>query len=723
MKAAEATLGAQAALTLDTSGEGVAWLVFDRPDHRLNLLTSAVMTRLDALLATIETEAAAGTIRAVIVRSGKEGTFIAGADINEILEIDTAAAGETAARAGQRIFRRLERLPVPTVAAIDGVCLGGATELILACGHRIASERAETRIGLPEVQLGILPGFGGTTRLPRLIGLKEALPLILGGRPVSVKRAQRMGLVDETVPAAALYERARVMALAAAAEGVAAGRGRRRRARPLLARLLEDSAPGRKILFSRARKQVLAETRGHYPAPLVALDVIARSAGAPLDRAFDIEARALGQLIATPVSKNLVHVFELMDAAKKASPPGARPIARAGVVGAGVMGGGIAQLLAAHEIDVRMKDIRADAITQGLRHARERFESAVRRGRMPRQDIERRMNRIAPTLEYSGFGGLELVVEAVIERMDVKQRVLREVESRVKPGCVLASNTSSLSITAMQAALERPADFCGMHFFNPVHRMPLVEVIRGAQTSDEAIATTFGLALTLGKTPVIVNDGPGFLVNRILAPYLNEAVWLLAEGASINEIDDALLDFGMPMGPFRLLDEIGLDVASHVAQVMYEAFGERMRPAPPLAALSGTDLLGKKGGRGFYSYAGEKQTGPNHDLPSKLGIAASAEREDIARDVIRARTVLVMVNEAARILDDGIVRGPGDVDLGMITGTGFPPFRGGLLRHADSMGITTVLSRLEAFTRAHGQRFEPAPMLRELAANGRGFYT
>lgn len=709
----------QAALTLELPGDGVAWLVFDRPGARVNLLSRDVLARLDVFLGELEALAANGSVRALVVRSGKPGTFIAGADVAEIRRVRSVEEGVAASRDGQRIFRRLELLPIPSVAAVDGVCLGGGTELILACGHRIASDRPETRIGLPEIRLGILPGFGGTTRLPRLIGLKEALPLILTGSPVTARKAQRIGLVDEAVPAPVLYERAESIAREAAASGT---RPNRRRSLP--ARVLDQSAPGRVLLLSQARKQVLAETRGHYPAPLVALDTLARSAGAPLERAFEYEALALGQLIATPVSKNLIHVFELMEAAKKASPRGAaaRTVERVGVLGAGVMGGGIAQLLASRDVAVRLKDIRADAIGHGLRHARTLFDRAVKRGRLKRREAEQHMNRIAPTLDYSGFGNLDLVIEAVVERMDVKKEVLREVESRVRIGCILTTNTSSLPVTEMQSVLRRPQDFCGMHFFNPVHRMPLVEVIRGARTSDEAVATVFSLARTLEKTPVIVNDGPGFLVNRILAPYLNEAGWLLAEGASIESIDGALLDFGMPMGPLRLLDEIGLDVARHAAAVMHGAFGERMRPAPPLDALATTPLLGRKGGRGFHTYENDRETGINQDVYAQLGAAVPPARREVAPEEIRARTILPMINEAARILEEGIVRSAGDVDVGMITGTGFPPFRGGLLRHAESMGLPVVLARLEAFERTHGERFAPARLLRDLVHGGRGFY-
>jgi 3-hydroxyacyl-CoA dehydrogenase/enoyl-CoA hydratase/3-hydroxybutyryl-CoA epimerase len=709
----------RAALTLEVSGDGVAWLVFDRPDSRVNLLTSGVLARLDALLGEIEEGVAAALIRAVVVRSGKDGTFVAGADVNEIAGIRDAAEGEAAAREGQRIFRRLELLAVPTVAAVDGICVGGGTEMILACGHRVASDRPETKIGLPEVRLGILPGFGGTTRLPRLIGLREALGMILTGRNVDARRARRIGLIDEAVHPAILIRVATTVALDAAN-----GRIKRApRAKGIAARLLDRTAPGRTVVLRGARQRVLKETGGHYPAPLTALDVIARSVRAPLDKAFALEARALGRLIVTRISKNLIHVFQLMESAKKAAPAAApAPVLEVFVLGAGVMGGGIAQLAAAKGRAVRLKDIRAEAIGTGLAHAQRVFDRSVAKRRIDAREAVRAMARIAPTLGYAGLGSCDLVIEAVVERMDVKKDVLREAESRSRPGTVLASNTSTLSITEMAGALERPDDFCGMHFFNPVDRMPLVEVIRGRRTSDATAATVFAFARALDKTPVIVKDGPGFLVNRILSPYLNEAGHLLGEGAEVQAVDRVLLDFGMPMGPLRLLDEVGLDVARHAAEVLFAAFGERMRPAPALAALDLTRLLGRKGGRGFYLYEDDRENGVNEEIYETLGAAVPPHRSPVDAEHVRDRTLLAMVNEAARTLEDGIARNAGDVDLAMITGTGFPPFRGGLLRWADSLGTNALLSKLETLEGELGPRFAPAPLLRELAAANRGFY-
>ena len=708
----------QAALTLEKDGDGVAWLVFDDPGSKVNVLSAAVMRRLDDLVGEIEEGIRGGAIRAVVIRSGKDGHFIAGADVDEIVAITDVAEATGKAAAGQRVFQRVHELSVPTVAAIDGSCLGGGTELALACDIRLASDREETKIGLPEVRLGIIPGFGGTTRLPRLIGLMAASDLILTGRTVDARKAQRLGLVHERMHPGVLVSRAKAVALEAAngtAPSPAGGPGR-------MARLAEATPLGRRFILSQARRQVLKETKGHYPAPLKAIEVMREAAGKPLERALALEAEAIGELIVTDVSKNLIHVFHLMEDAKKAAPAaGGREVRRVAVLGAGVMGGGIAQLLAFRGIGVRLKDINREALSTGLRHAREQFEKLVKRRKLRSREAEDRMNAIAPSLDYSGFGTIDLVIEAVVERLDVKKAVLREAEAAVGDA-ILTTNTSSLSVTEMQRVLERPERFAGMHFFNPVHRMPLVEVIRGEDSSDEAVATVFALARKLDKTPIIVKDGPGFVVNRVLTPYLNEAGYLLAEGGSIAEIDAALVAFGMPMGPLRLLDEVGLDIARHAGQTMHEAFGDRLAPSRALKALEGTDRLGRKNGLGFYVYEDGRERHPDPTIYEELGAIPGAERQQIPERVIQDRCILPMVNEAARILEEGIARSPGDIDLAMITGTGFPPFRGGLLRYADDVGLREILAKLESFQRELGVRFEPAPLLRRKAESGEGFY-
>ncbi|HEX6587924.1 MAG TPA: 3-hydroxyacyl-CoA dehydrogenase NAD-binding domain-containing protein [Longimicrobiales bacterium] len=688
---------------------GRAEVVFDNPGGKAVVLTSSVLLRLDEILGEIEKLAAAGTVDSVIFRSAKDGMFVAGVNVDEIAGVTDRAEAREKARLGQQLFHRISRLPVPSVAAIDGTCLGGGTELALACTWRIASDRPETKIGLPEVRLGIIPGFGGTTRLPRLVGLPAALDMILTGKTLDARRAQKIGLIDERMHPAVLLRRARELAAEAA--------GGRRPERDLSLQNRVMSGVARGLVLKKAREGVMKETRGAYPAPLRALEVVDAGLALSVERQLEIEADAVADLIISDVSKNLIHVFHLMEDAKKAA-PSATPndIERVGVLGAGVMGGGIAQLLADKGIAVRLKDIQTNALGLGLRHARQLFDKSVKRKRMQKRDAEQAMNRIAPTLEYSGFGALDLVIEAVVERMEVKQNVLREVETKVPDDCVLTSNTSSLSITKMGSALSRPDRFAGMHFFNPVHRMPLVEVIRGERSSDQAIATVFALARDLGKTPIIVQDGPGFLVNRLLAPYLNEAGWLLSEGASIEQVDRVMVEFGMPMGPFRLLDEVGLDVARHAAETMHGAFGERFRSSPGLAALASIERLGRKGGSGFYRYEEDRDTGVDESIYAELGDSIPRERREIDDDAIRRRLLYVMVNEAARVLEDGIVRGPGDVDLGMITGTGFPPFRGGLLRWADTVGVANIRAQLEQWRSELGERFAPAPSLSQRAS-------
>jgi 3-hydroxyacyl-CoA dehydrogenase/enoyl-CoA hydratase/3-hydroxybutyryl-CoA epimerase len=709
----------QAALTLEYGSDGVASLVFDNPDRKVNILTTPVMERLDALVGEIESAAAEGRARALVVRSGKDGSFFAGADVDEIAGITDPEEGRAKAAQGQAVFERVHALPIPTVAAVDGVCLGGGTELILACDVRIASDRPETRIGLPEIRLGILPGFGGTTRLPRWIGLIAASDIILAGKAVDARKAQKIGLIHERMHPGVLYERAEEIA-----RTMAAGGDPPERNRPgLAARLMEATPLGRSIILKQARKQVMKQTKGQYPAPLKAIEVMQRSAGKSMEKALAIEAKALGELVVTDESKNLIHVFHLMEGAKKAGPDAeARPVERVAVLGAGVMGGGIAQLLSYKGIEVRLKDIDRGALSTGLKHARAMFDKLVKRRKLRQREAEDRMNAISPTLDYAGFATTDLVIEAVVERMNVKKSVLRETEEAVRDDTILTSNTSSLSISEMATALARPENFAGMHFFNPVHRMPLVEIIRGEASSQEAVATVFELTRTLGKTPVIVNDGPGFLVNRVLTPYLNEAGFLLGEGASIAEVDEALLDFGMPMGPFRLLDEVGLDIARHAGETMHEAFGERLAPSPALVGLEDTDRLGRKNEKGFYVYEHGRDQHPDPDIYKELEAIVGEERRQVPAREIVDRCVLPMINEAARILEEGIARSPGDVDLAMITGTGFPPFRGGLLRYADHVGLKTILAKLESFERSHGARYEPAPLLRRKAEAGEGFY-
>jgi 3-hydroxyacyl-CoA dehydrogenase / enoyl-CoA hydratase / 3-hydroxybutyryl-CoA epimerase len=706
--------------TFEIDANAVGWITFDDPERPLNVLSESVMRGFAEALDDARAAGREGRVRVVVIRSGKPDSFIAGADVDAIASIEDPAQAETKIRLGQAIFMDVETMPVPTVAAIHGVCLGGGTELALACRYRILSDSAKTKVGLPEVMLGILPGWGGTTRLPRLVGLQAALDMLLTGKQINPRKAKRIGFADAVVPAD-IFARMIDEFVAGVLDGTTT---RAKPKRGLMTRMLDESYPGRKLVIRTARKKVLAGTGGHYPAPLRILDVLDRNLSKSVERSLEAEARAEAELVVSPVCKNLVHVFHMREAARKVGVGGgeAREVHALGVLGAGVMGGGIAQLAAYKDIRVYMKDIRHDAVTGGLQHAQQLFDKAVKRRKLTRREAAQHMELITGGLEYHGLSNADVVIEAVVERMEVKRAVLAEAEQNVSPECVLATNTSSLSVDTMAEALGRPERFCGMHFFNPVHRMPLVEVIRGADSSDWAVATVYALALRLGKVPVVVGDGPGFLVNRVLGPYLNEAGFLLGDGASIQEVDHAAKKFGMPMGPLRLIDEVGIDVSAHAGASLHDALGARLTPSPVLVALGKTERLGKKGGRGFYLYEKGRQKDVDETVYADLGSAVPAVRKKLTEREIRRRLVVQMINEAARALSEGIVRTAADVDLAMIMGTGFPPFRGGLLRFADSVHPRGILDRARDLSEKYGDRFTPAPLIEELAAADRTFY-
>ncbi len=703
-----------AGLGFDVDHDHVGWLTLDRPDSSVNTLTPALMQELDALLSQLESRIANGQILALVIHSGKEGSFIAGADIEAIAALSTAAEARAASAEGQRIFRRVERLRVPTIAAIDGACMGGGTELVLHCDYRVASDRDSTAIGLPEVRLGILPGFGGTVKLPALVGMQNALGIILSGKAVRPSRARRMGLVDLVVPAARFSTATREFVREVIG-------GRVEKSAPSLGfgqRMLERTGPGRRIMFGAARKQTVVEAGTFYPAPYKAIDVLAGAVGMKADDAYALEAEALGELAVTAESRSLVRVFRLSQSARRALPEDVarlkRPVRKMGVIGAGTMGGAIAELAAARDIPVVLKDIDQEALDSGLRHAGDLLRKAAAAKVFSEEKASLKFALITGTLDYDAMEGADAVVEAVVERMAVKQQVLREAESAA-PEAVLATNTSSLSVDGMASGVERPGSVLGLHFFNPVHKMPLVEVIAGPRTDPGTLATGFGLVLALGKTPVLVADRPGFLVNRLLGPYLNEAGFLLEGGSAVEDIDGALEAFGMPMGPLRLLDEIGFDVARHASRELSAAFGERMQPSGVLDGMIEDGRLGRKNGLGFHRYENGRDGGADPTVDRLFGSGGSPT------DEIGRRCLYVMVNEAAYALEEQVVDGPDPVDLAMVMGTGFPPFRGGLLRWADVEGIRTIHDALSDYADRIGNRFAPAPLLALLAEQNRTF--
>lgn len=687
---------------------GIAWLVLDDPEAKVNTLSSRLIGWFETWLAEVERNRPRG----LVILSGKSTGFVAGADLDELSRLEDASSLASLLSAGHALTRRLERLELPTVAAIHGACLGGGLELALACRFRVASSAAATQLGLPEVQLGLIPGLGGTQRLPRKIGVPQALGLILTGRRLSARQAWKLGLVDEVVAREDL--------------GLAAERfirARARRARPLrvaaanlLARLPGASA----AIYGPARRKVLAETGGHYPAPLAALEVVEKGLAKPLDAALELETERFAQLALSPTAKNLIGLFFLkrtVEAEASSLARGAGPVSRLGVLGGGFMGIGIAQLAAHRGLSVVVKDRDQPSLERGLKQAAELFQPLVRRGRLTVPELRTAMTRLVPTLSARDFAGVDLVVEAVFEDLEVKHQVLRETEAALHPRAVFASNTSTLPIGRIAEASARPERVLGMHFFSPVAKMPLLEVIRHPGSDPEAVSRAVAAGEKLGKTVIVVEDGPGFFTTRVLAPLLNEAAWSLVEGASIEEIDRALKAWGWPVGPLTLLDEVGLDVGRHVQEVLRAAFGERMSPPEALARLLADGRSGRKSGRGFYRYDG----GQKRVDESVYRLLDWQSRPQPAED-IADRCWLAMLNEAARAQAEGILTDPKAIDLAVIFGFGFPPFRGGILREADRRGLGWVVDRLDRLAERYGERLRPAPVLREMATPSKRFH-
>jgi 3-hydroxyacyl-CoA dehydrogenase/enoyl-CoA hydratase/3-hydroxybutyryl-CoA epimerase len=702
------------AFHLNVGRDGLATLTFDAPDRRVNVFDRRVLDELDR---TVDALAERDDVAILVLVSGKETNFIAGADVDLIAGVTDPLEAEAGARFGQRVFASWEALPFPTVAAIRGTTMGGGTELALASTYRVVSDWDGTKIGLPEVKLGILPGWGGCTRLPRLVGIEAALDTILTGRNLRPKKALRMGLADAMVPDAAFLDCVRDFARERIGTKRSGGGGF-----DLKELLLEKNPLGRKLLFDQATKQTVSRTGGNYPAPLRAIEVVRTGVEEGLQAGFNAEARALGELATSRESKCLIHVFRLMEGAKKlegAEGAEARAVKTVGVLGAGVMGGGIAQLAAAEDLPVRMKDIAEPALASGMEHAAKVFRKRVKKRRLTDERMRRKMNLVRPTLDYTGFERVDLVIEAVVEDLGIKQKVFAEVAGHVSDETVLASNTSSLSIDRIGERTPHRERVVGMHFFNPVDKMPLVEVIAGEHTAPWAVETVFQLSKRLGKTPVVVKDGPGFLVNRLLVFTLAEALWLLDEGHRIEDLDRVMKGWGMPMGPIALTDEVGIDVAVKVAHILHDAFGDRLPLPAWLDRVVEDERLGKKNGRGFYRYDKGERGDPDKSVYKLLGLKPKIDDPDPA--LLIDRMALPMVDEAARCLDEGIVRSPEELDLAMIFGTGFPPFRGGLCKYADDRGLDEIVETLDRLAGEVHERYRPSEALQRAAETG-GFY-
>ncbi len=703
-------------------GQSVAVVELDMVGEKVNKFNTALMERLRDVIKELKTS----SYKLVIFKSNKKNIFIAGADIDEINKMNTREQFESAVNQGQKLFSEVEDLPMPTIASVHGACVGGGCEFIMACDYRIASDDRSTKIGLPEIQLGILPGFGGCIRMPRMLGLQASLDIILAGKTVAAVKAEKVGLVDKVCHPAILEEETQKYAEKILTEG---SRKRKKTYKPnsIMDKFLE-SFVGRPVVFSQAYKGVMKQTHGHYPAPLRALRVIKDSYGFnDREKALAIEREGFCDLAVTEESKSLIHVYYLTEMVKKQTGVAntavkAKDVKRLGVLGAGTMGGGIAYIAADKGIDTRMKDLNFEAIGKGIKHARDLWAKLLKQKRITKYEMDQKLSLVSGGLDYSGFGQMDLVIEAIVEDMEIKKKVIAETAKNMKPDAIIATNTSSLSVNEMSVGHPRPEYFAGMHFFNPVHKMPLVEVIRGTKTSDETIATVFECSKKMGKMPVVVKDGPGFLVNRLLLPYMAEAAFLLQEGMSIEQVDKAYVkQFGMPMGPFALMDEVGLDVCVKVLKIFKKAFGARIELADCMTKIETSGRLGKKNGKGFYQYD-EKGYRGEVDQTVYAALGLGAPKNTLTDKECIERGVFAMVNECSlALIEDHIVDTPNEVDLAMIMGTGFPPFRGGLLKYADRIGSQYICDQLEIYGQK-AARLKPATPLKNLAKNNSKFY-
>ena len=704
----------KSAFTLTVRPDNVAVVSIDVPDEKMNTLKAEFGGQVRAILKQIRENK---TLQGVVIISAKSDNFIAGADINMIARCKTAQEAEGLARQGQQVMAELYSLSIPVVAAIHGACLGGGLELALACHARICSDDGRTVLGLPEVQLGLLPGSGGTQRLPRLVGVSTALDMILTGKQLRARQALKAGLVDEVVPQSILLE--------AAAELAHKPRHENRRL-PVRERILAGPL-GRRLLFSMAAKKTAQKTQGNYPATDRILQVIETGLAQGSSSGYEAEARAFGELAMTPQSQALRNIFFASTDIKK--DPGATveagPLRSVGILGGGLMGGGIAYVTAVKgKLPVRIKDINANGINHALKYSWDQLDQKVRRRHLKAAERDSQLALISGGTDYRGFAHRDLVIEAVFEDLTLKQKMVSDVEQYCAPHTIFASNTSSLPIGDIAAMAHHPERVIGLHFFSPVEKMPLVEVIPHASTSEQTIATTVKLAKKQGKTPIVVADKAGFYVNRILAPYIAEAMRILVEGESVEAIDNALVKFGFPVGPIQLLDEVGIDTGTKILPILEAAYGERFSaPASLIQAILNDDRKGRKNGRGFYLYGVKGRKSKKQVDKAVYSLAGMEARRSLySAEQIAERCVMLMLNEAARCMDEGIVRSARDGDIGAVFGIGFPPFLGGPLRYMDSLGAGEVVARLQRLATQYGSRFTPCEALVQRAERGLTFW-
>lgn len=692
----------------------IALLRLDQPGEKVNKLNEELIEAFGEALDRLEQD---DELIGAVIYSGKPDNFIAGADLDMLKAQEKPEDVEQISKTGNELLLRLARSKKPVAAAIHGAALGGGLEVALACHYRVASDHAKTKLGQPEVKLGLLPGGGGTQRLPRLIGIQKALTYMLTGKNIYPHKAKKIGLIDELT-----HQHAVLKAAKKAVQRMYKQGGRKPKdKRSLLEKLLEGNPLGRSIVFSQARKRAAKNTRGNYPAPPRIIDAVEHGYKNGLEAGLELESRYFGELAFTPESKALVELFFAMNAAKKN--PGkdkVREVREIGVLGAGLMGSGITEVSVENDLRVILKDQNVEQAAKGKKTIWDNLSKQVKKHIISEFERDRISSLVHATGSYEGFDRVDLVIEAVFEDLELKKKIVQEVEPRLSDESIFASNTSSLPISKIAEASKHPERVVGMHYFSPVQKMPLMEVIQTDQTADWVTATAREVGTRQGKTVIVVNDGPGFYTTRILAPFMNEALMLLDEGADIRQLDRAMKDFGFPVGPVALLDEVGIDVGAHVTEVMSGLFKERGIEASDKASkLLEAGYKGRKNKKGFYAYDSGKKKEVNEEIYEFFG---GQRRKQMDKEAIQQRMALAMVNEAAWCLQEEILRNPTDGNLGAILGLGFPPFLGGPFHYIDNEGAQVIVDRLRKWEDKLGNRFTPAPMLADYASSGQKFH-
>ncbi|MBF4433832.1 fatty acid oxidation complex subunit alpha FadJ [Vibrio anguillarum] len=698
-------------LTIDE--QNIAWLAIDVPGEKMNTLQAAFAQEMQEVFATLEAQKT--SLKGMVIHSLKPDNFIAGADVRMLNACQSASEAQALAKQGQEMFQTLSDLPFPVVAAIHGPCLGGGLELALACHYRVCSDADITRLGLPEVQLGLLPGSGGTQRLPRLIGLLPSLDLILTGKQLRAKKAKQLGVIDACVAETILLDVAKKYVLDNS------GKKRHQANTSAKEKLISHTQLGRKLIFDQAAKKTKQKTRGNYPAADAILEVIRHG----LDRGFkaglELEAKRFGDLVMSSESKALRSIFFATTEMKKETGSDAKPqtVKRIGVLGGGLMGAGISHVsVAKAKVPVRIKDVSNDGVLNALNYNYKLFDKQRKRRILSKAQMQTKMAQLSGGIDFTSYQHIDVVIEAVFEDLTLKQQMVADVEANAKTSTIFATNTSSLPIQQIAAKAARPENVIGLHYFSPVEKMPLVEVIPHQTTSQETIATVVALAKKQGKTPIVVKDCAGFYVNRILAPYMNEAAQILMAGESIEKIDTALLDFGFPVGPITLLDEVGIDVGSKIMPILVQELGPRFQGPDVFDLLLNDNRKGRKSSKGFYTYKGKKKE-IDKSIYKLLKITPDAKQSD---KEIALRCVLLMLNEAVRCLDEGVIRCARDGDIGAIFGIGFPPFLGGPFRYIDQIGIKKLVEMMNQHAEKYGDKFAPCDGLLTRAGVEARFY-